>query len=94
MRQLLLPFYQPSVVAAERGVLTVLAAALAVAEQTLLDEHPLINDAPTLDEHHAPIVVSAARLIVGRCAELRSLLDFYDAAVDQIIPPTDYPLPF
>lgn len=94
MRQLLLPFYQPCFPAPERAVLTLLAAALRVAEQTLRDEHPQIENAPKLDDHHAPIVVASAKLIVDRCAELRTLLDFYDDAVDDVTTVRDDAIPF
>ena len=86
MRQLILPFYQPCFCAPERAVLTLLHAALRVTEQSLHDEHPTIASALVPDEHHASLVAAAAKLIVGRCAELRALLDFYDAAVDEVIP--------
>jgi hypothetical protein len=85
MRQLLLPLYQPLFPSPERAVLTLLHAALRVAQQTLRDEHPLL-DAPSLGtQHHAPLVLATAKLIVGRCAELRDLLDAYDHAVDDAL---------
>lgn len=85
MRQLLLPFYQPLFPSPERAVLTLLHAALRVAEQTLRDEHPLLDAQSPGAEHHAPIVVATAKLIVGRCDELRGLLDAYDQAVDDVL---------
>lgn len=94
MRQLELPFYQPCFPASERTVLTLLHAALRVVEHTLRDEHPLVEDAPKLAEHHAPIVVVAAKLIADRCAELQGLLDFYDAALDDVIALGDDAVPF
>lgn len=100
MRQLTLPFYQPCFSASERAVLTLLHAALSVTEQSLRHEHPHIEHAPKLTEriqlldNYAPIVVTTARLIVDRCAELRGLLDFYDAAVDDAVPPGDDSIPF
>jgi hypothetical protein len=94
MRQLDLPFYAPCFPAPERAVLTVLHAALRVAEQALRDEHPLLHQAPSLAEHHAPIVVACARLITDRCVELRALLDFYDAAVDHTLGAADDRIPF
>ena len=94
MRQLELPFHQPCFPAPERAVLTLLHAALRVAELALRDEHPLIEHAPKLAEHHAPIVVAASRLIVDRCAELRGPLDLYDAAVDDLFALGDDAIPF
>jgi hypothetical protein len=96
MKQLLLPFYVPIFPAPERAVLTLLHAALRVTEDALRDVH-LLTDAAARDaqlESAAPIVVAASRLIVGRCAELRVLLDFYDSAVDDYIAPTDDMVPF
>jgi len=93
MKQLDLPLYVPSLSAPERGVLTILHAALRVAEGTLRDEHP-IDLAPQLGQHHAPVVVATARLIVDRCTELRALLDFYDGAVDAVLSTDDLTLPF
>lgn len=83
MRQLLLPFYQPLFPAPERAALTLLHAALLVTEHSLRDAHATLDGCHEL-QHHAPIVVATARLIVGRCAELRSLLDLYDSAVDDL----------
>lgn len=80
-----LPSYEPAFAAPERAVLTLLSAALRVAVQSLRDEHHQIDRAPALDEHHAPLVVATARLIIDRCAELGSLIDFYDDAVDQVL---------
>ena len=94
MRQLELPFYRPCFPAPERAVLTVLHAALRVTEQALRDEHPLLHQAPTLGEHHAPIVVACARLITDRCTELRALLDFYDAAADDALGVAGDVIPF
>jgi hypothetical protein len=97
MKQLLLPFYAPIFPAPERAVLTLLHAALRVTEDALRDAHPLM-DASARDaqlESGAPIVVAASRLIVGRCSELRALLDFYDTAVDEYIASdVDEPIPF
>jgi hypothetical protein len=35
------------------------------------------------------VVLSAARLIVGRCIELRELLNLYDAVLDRLRPYDD-----
>lgn len=94
MRQLLLPFYAPSLAAPERAVLSLLGAALRVTEQALHDEHPGLDHPMRIAEHHAPLVVATARLVVDRCAELRALLDFYDAAIDDVIQPDDDAIPF
>jgi len=93
MQQIDLPLYVPSLSAPERGVLTILHAALWVTERALRDEHP-VDIAPQLGQHHAPVVVATARLIVDRCAELRALLDFYDGAVDEVLCIDDPTLPF
>ena len=83
MKQLLLPFYAPIFPAPERAVLTLLNSALVVTAQSLRDAHPQLDGCSDL-QHHAPVVVATARLIVGRCAELQSLIELYDAAVDEI----------
>ena len=93
MRQLLLPYYQPLFPSPERAVLTLLHAALHVAQQTLRHEHPLIDAPLHVTQHHAPLVVTTAKLIVGRCDELRKLLDAYDHAVDDALTDDD-PIPF
>ena len=93
MRQLSLPFYQPLFPSPERAVLTLLHAALCVAEQALRDEHPLVDAPAPGQQHYAPVVVATAKLIVGRCAELRDLLDTYDQAVDDVLQDDD-PIPF
>ncbi len=85
MRQMLLPFYRETFPAPERSVLTLLHAALQVTEQCLREEHPMLERISDIDEHHAPVVVAAARLITGRCVELRQLLDLYDNAVDHVL---------
>jgi hypothetical protein len=90
MRQLSLPFYTPAADAPERAVLTLLGAALHVAQAALRDEHPTLVHAPRLDDGHAPLVVACARLIVDRSSELVALLDFYDAAVDQVLCSDDH----
>lgn len=94
MRQLELPFYGPCFPAPERAVLTLLYAALRATEQVLRDEHPLLHQAPSLGQHHAPIVVACARLVADRCVELRALLDFYDAAADHALGVGDDAFPF
>ena len=71
MKQLSLPFYAPIFPAPERAVLTLLNSALVVTDQSLRDAHPLIDGSSDL-QHHAPVVVAIARLLVGRCAELRT----------------------
>jgi len=93
MRQLLLPFYEPYFPAPERAVLTLLHAALSVTEHSLRDAHPSVDSCPVDLHNHGPVVVATARLIVGRCAELRLLLDLYDAAVDELMQP-DGAIPF
>ena len=85
MRQLQLPFYEPFFPAPERAVFTLLHAALVVTEQVLRDEHPLVGQCvaePRRDPGEA-VILSAARLIVGRCMELRELLDLYDAVLER-----------
>lgn len=86
MRQLRLPFYEPFFPAPARAVLTLLHAALAVAEQVLRDEHPLVGQcvAEPRCEPGEAVVLSAARLIIGRCIELRELLDLYDAVLERL----------
>lgn len=86
MRQHQLPFYEPFFPAPERAVITLLHAALAVTEQVLRDAHPLVGQCvaePPRDPSEA-VVMSAARLIVGRCIELRELLDLYDVVLERL----------
>jgi len=96
MRQLQLPFYEPLFPAPERAVLTLLHAALVVTEQVLRDEHPLVGQCiaePQRDPGEA-VILSAARLIVGRCSELRELLDLYDAVLERLRLHDDEAIPF
>jgi len=93
VRQLSLPFYGPCFPAPERAALTMLYTALWVAQQALREEHASI-DAPTAVDHHAPVVLATARLIVGRCAELAELLDLYDTAIDDVLLPGTDEVPF
>jgi hypothetical protein len=96
MRQLQLPFYEPLHPAPERAVITLLHAALVVAEQVLRDEHPLVGQCvaePRRDPGEA-VILSAARLIVGRCIELRELLDLYDTVLDRLRFGEDDAIPF
>ena len=96
MRQLQLPFYEPFFPALERAPITLLHAALLVTEQVLRDEHPLVGQCvaePRRDPGEA-VILSAARLIVGRCAELRELLDLYDAVLDRLRLGDDDEIPF
>ena len=72
MRQLSIARYAPTVLAPERGVLTLLQAALRVAQQTLRDEHPCLDTAASVDAH-APLLTETAALIHGRCDELLRL---------------------
>ncbi len=60
--------------APERSVLTLLHAALQVTEQCLREEHPMLECISDIDEHHAPVVVAAARLITGRCVDPNRIL--------------------
>jgi hypothetical protein len=94
MRQLQLPFYAPVFPAPERPVLTLLYAALDVTEHSLRDAHPPIDGSTGHSQSHAPVVVATASLIAGRCAELRRLLDLYDAAVDELLTPISDDVPF
>lgn len=96
MRQLQLPFYEPFFPAPERAVLTLLHATLAVTEQVLRDEHPLVGQcvAEPQREPGEAVVLSAARLIVGRCIELRELLDLYDSVLERLRFPEDDSIPF
>jgi hypothetical protein len=97
MRQILLPFYEPYFTAPERAVLTLLHSALHVTEYSLRDAHPTVGVIPSSEpptDPPAAVVTSAARLIVGRCVELRELLDFYDSVVDGPRSPIDDPIPF
>lgn len=86
MRQLLLPFYEPLFPAPERAVLTLLHAALSVTERAMSDAHPLAGSAigEPSREPGEDVIFCTARLIVGRCVELRDLLDLYDAVLDRL----------
>jgi hypothetical protein len=86
MRQLLLPFYEPLFPAPERSVLTLLHAALHVTEHAMRDAHPLVGSAvgePQRDPGEA-VALCAVRLIIGRCNELREVLDLYDTLLDRL----------
>ena len=96
MRQLGLPFYEPLFPAPERAVLTLLHAALHVTEHSMRDAHPLVGCAvgePQREPGEA-VVFSVARLIVGRCSELRELIDLYDAVLEPLRFADDDPIPF
>jgi hypothetical protein len=96
MQQLLLPFYQPFFPAKERAVLTLLCAALNVTQHAMRDAHPLVGSAvgePQRDPGQA-VVFSVARLIVGRCIELRELIDLYDTLLDRLRFAGDDQIPF
>ena len=96
MRQLVLPFYEPLFPAPERAVLTLLHAALHVTEHALRDAHPLVGQCvgePQRDPAEA-VVLSSAKLIVGRCIELRELLDLYDAILEPLRLLDDDAIPF
>ena len=94
MKQIRLPSYGPLYTGPERATLTILNAALQVAEQALRHEHVQLDDrALGGPQHHAPLVIATAKLIVGRCAELRGLLDAYDQAIDDTLEDDD-PIPF
>ena len=86
MRQLLLPFYEPCFPAPERAVLTLLHAALHVTEHAMRDAHPLVGRAVSEPQHDPGehVILCVAKLIVGRCSELRDLIDLYDAVLDQL----------
>jgi hypothetical protein len=86
MRQLRLPFYEPTFPAPERAVLTLLDAALQVTEHALRDAHPLVGSALGEPEREPgeDIVFYAAMLIVGRCVELRELVGLYDTLIDRL----------
>jgi hypothetical protein len=96
MRQLVLPFYQPFFPAPERAVITLLHAALHVTEHALREAHPLVGQCVGEPEREAgeAVVLSAARLIVGRCVELRELLDLYDAVLERLRFHEDDAIPF
>lgn len=96
MRQLLSPFYEPFFPAPERAVLTLLHAALHVTEHAMRDAHPLVGSAvgePQRDPGEA-VVLCTAKLIVGRCVELRELVDLYDTLLDRLRPGTDDDITF
>jgi hypothetical protein len=95
MRQLLLPFYEPFFPAPERGVLTLLHAALNVTEHAMRDAHPLIGSAVGEPQRNGDdLVFAVARLVVGRCIELRELIDLYDTVLDRIRFADDDQMPF
>lgn len=86
MRQLRLPFYEPFFPAPERAVLTLLHAALQVTELAMRDAHPLVGSAVGEPEREPgeDVVLCAAKIIVGRCVELRELVSLYDALIDRL----------
>ena len=40
------------------------------------------------------VILAAARLVVGRCIELRELLDLYHAVLERLRVPDDDAIPF
>jgi hypothetical protein len=86
MRPLGTPFYAPFFPAPQRAVITLLHAALQVTEHALREAHPLVGQCvgePQRDPGEA-VVLAAARLLVGRCVELRELLDLYDGLLERL----------
>lgn len=93
MRQTLLSSYEPANIAHERAPLTLLAAALRVCQRILRDQHPTMH-LPPKPFDYAPLLVATAALVESRCDELLRLLDLYDHALDQAVPPHDDDIPF
>lgn len=69
----------------EAATLALLDAALAAVEITLRAEHPTVDDVPLDPRHDIAPSLLTAHLIVSRCAELRSLLDLYAAALRRCV---------
>jgi hypothetical protein len=69
----------------EAATLALLDAALATAELSLRSEHPTLDDLPLDPNHDIVPTLLAAHLIVSRCAELRSLLYLYAAALRRCV---------
>jgi hypothetical protein len=67
-------------------VLTLLHAALSVTEHAMRDAHPLVGRAVGEPEREPgeDVILCVARLLVGRCHELRELIDLYDTVLDQL----------
>jgi hypothetical protein len=78
------PFHTPPGYDTEHALLAVLTAALQVAENHVrADARDL---APALDPNQLPVrvVLFTAALVADRCAELRSLLQLYAHAYDDL----------
>lgn len=67
-------------------MLTLLHAALSVTEHAMRDAHPLVGRAVGEPEREPgeDVILCVARLLVGRCHELRELIDLYDTVLDQL----------
>lgn len=70
----------------EAATLALLDAALAATAISLRAEHPTVDDVPLDLRHDVVPSLLTAHLIVSRCAELRSLLDLYAAALRRCVP--------
>lgn len=69
MQQLQLPFYEPFFPAPQRAVLTLLHTTLAVTEQVLRDEHPLVGQCvaePEREPGEAVLMVCFRRACLTR----------------------------
>jgi hypothetical protein len=69
----------------ERGLLTLLAAAVDIADSALRLEHPCLDFRPAESNHLPPTTELLAELLLARFAELQSLLARYNAAADDAI---------
>ena len=73
----------------ERGSLTLLAAALDIADSALRLEHPALDLEPADSHHLPPVTELLAELLLARFAELQSLIARYNAAADHAIDADD-----
>ena len=69
----------------ESSTLSVLDAALAAAELSLLTEHPGALDLPFDPDHDVVPSLLTAHLILSRASELRHLLGLYSAACHRAV---------
>jgi hypothetical protein len=93
------PSVRRIITAPESPALAILDAALSVSEQTLLSHHPQLTDlSQAFPRRLPPPTYAIASLLLSRTAELRELLSWYRAALDDsidgVLHDDEFDLPF
>jgi len=68
-----------------------LQAALDLARQAILDQHPRLAYLPTGDHPRLPASEILAELVVDRCADLDACIERYNSVIDHVCGPDDPP---